>query len=52
MKVKVVANINGDKNAPLVVNVLSLDDACSIVDYFSITGDPFDVQIFVSHEGG
>lgn len=51
MKVKVVANISGDKKVPLIMNVLTLEDACSFVDYFAMYCDDFDVKIYVSPEG-
>ena len=48
MKVKIIANMSGDKEVPLVMNVAELDDACAFVNYFAMCHDGFDVQIIVS----
>lgn len=48
MKVKIIANMSGDKEVPLIMDVAELEDACAFVDYFAMYRDDFDVQIIVS----
>lgn len=32
MKVKIIANMSGDKEVPLIMDVAELEDACAFVD--------------------
>lgn len=48
MKVRIIANMSGDKEVPLIMDVADLDDACAFVSYFAMYRDDFDVQIIVS----